>query len=182
MRYLLSLCALGLCAGAALPAELGQVQSVYLLPMAGGLDQMLANRLTQLKVFRVVADPKLADAVFTDSLGVRFQERMSELYPAEPAPPPPAAAAKPADAVKEGKPAEPGTDEAEAKRLAELKEMYKPQGSSWSRGKGTVFLVDRRSKHVLWSTFDEPGDRRPRGLDALAERVVKRLKKDLGQP
>jgi len=59
-------------AGAILGAGVPDVQAVYLLPMAGGLDQYLANRLTSAGVFRVVTDPKMADAIFTDQLGAGF--------------------------------------------------------------------------------------------------------------
>ena len=37
--------------------------------MSHGLDQYLANRLTNEHVFQVVTDPKLADAVFSDRVG-----------------------------------------------------------------------------------------------------------------
>ncbi|MDQ6664208.1 MAG: hypothetical protein M3Z23_07425, partial [Acidobacteriota bacterium] len=40
-------------------AELTGVHSVYLFPMAGGLDQYVANHLTSSHVYRVVSDPKL---------------------------------------------------------------------------------------------------------------------------
>ncbi|MDX2154746.1 MAG: hypothetical protein SFV54_28650 [Bryobacteraceae bacterium] len=198
MRFLLSACCLSVAAACALYAQLGQVQSVYMLPMANGFDQMLANRIAQGKVFRVVTDPKLADAVFTESLGERFQEQLAELYPPEtpaaqpatvaPPPPAPGAAAPASPAPAAAAPAtardakEKEAEDEEVARLAALKAMYKPpQGSSWSRGKGTIFLVDRRSKQVLWSTFEQPGDRRPQRLDEMAARVVKKIKKDLGQ-
>jgi hypothetical protein len=53
----------GLLASLVLGADVTSVKAVYLLPMAGGLDQYLANRLTGDQVFRVVTDPKLADAI-----------------------------------------------------------------------------------------------------------------------
>jgi len=71
-------------AGATLGADAPGVQAVYLLPMAGGLDQYLANRLTSAGVFKVVTDPKLADAIFTDQLGAGFEQKLTDLY----APPP----------------------------------------------------------------------------------------------
>jgi hypothetical protein len=47
--------------------NLSGVHSVYLLPMSRALDPYLANRLTNQRVFQVVTDSKLADAVvFTD--------------------------------------------------------------------------------------------------------------------
>ena len=67
-------------AGATLGADVPGVQAVYLLPMAGGLDQYLANRLTGAGVFRVVTDPKMADAIFTDQLGVGFEQKLTDLF------------------------------------------------------------------------------------------------------
>jgi hypothetical protein len=68
-----------LLASGALSAGVAQVRSVYLLPMPGGLDQYLANRLSGM--FKVVTDPKLADAVFTNQLGEAFEQQLAKLYP-----------------------------------------------------------------------------------------------------
>ena len=73
-----------LLAGATLGADTPAVRNVYLLPMSGGLDQYLANRLTSTGVYQVVTDPKLADAIFTDQLGAGFEQKLTDLY----APPP----------------------------------------------------------------------------------------------
>src|SRR5688500_13830221 len=66
--------------------DLMEVREVYLLPMSGGLDQYLANRLTREGRFEVVTDPKNADAVFTDRLGPAFEDKLKELYPRPPKP------------------------------------------------------------------------------------------------
>ena len=58
--------AAGLGAFAAAPSSLSSVHKVYLMPMSGGLDQYLAERLTQEGVFTVVVDPKQADAVWSE--------------------------------------------------------------------------------------------------------------------
>src|SRR5882724_4190701 len=76
MRFLFCL----MLAAATLGADVPGVQAVYLLPMSGGLDQYLANRLTSAGVFKVVTDPKLADAIFTDQLGSGFEQKLNELY------------------------------------------------------------------------------------------------------
>jgi hypothetical protein len=47
------------------------------------------------------------------------------------------------------------------------------------RGRGTLFLVDVKSRQVLWSAFEKPKDSSPHELDHTAERVVKLLKEDL---
>src|SRR5437762_10174294 len=106
--------------GLSLGADVSDVKSVYLLPMAGGLDQHLANRLSG--VLRVVTDPKLADAVFTDRLGEPFEKKLAELYPA------------PVDPDKE--------DKDDNKRNA--------PASSFGLGRGTIFLVDLKSRAVVW--------------------------------
>ena len=54
---------------AATNADLSQVQSVYVMPMSGGLHQHLTNRLIKLGLFQIVADPLRADSVLTDRLG-----------------------------------------------------------------------------------------------------------------
>src|SRR5260370_11696730 len=62
-------------------AELADVHTVYLLKMSKGMDQYLANRLTNDHVFQVVTDPKLADAIVTDRIGEAFQTKLEELFP-----------------------------------------------------------------------------------------------------
>jgi hypothetical protein len=155
-------------------AELSQVQTVYLLPMGNGFDQYLANRLTQLGPYRVVTDPQLADAVFTDRLGKPFEIRFGELFaqPAEAAPAEPASP-EPAQGEEASDKAEPVV----RKSADESRRVIPP--SSFGRGKGTVFLVDRKSRRVIWSAFENPKMTTPEMLDSTAERLVKQLKRDL---
>jgi hypothetical protein len=166
MRIIMKSVAFLLCciAGAALlavqPAQLSRVRSVYLFPMANGMDQFLASRLTTAGVLQVVTDPKKADAVFTDHLGLSFERRFEDLYPApkpEPAPEP------------EG-PSDAGTQPKGEERV---------QISSFGRGKGTVFLVDRKTRAVIWSTYEKPKNSSPEQLDRTAQRITTRLKGDL---
>lgn len=156
-----------------LGADLSHVKRVYLLPMGSGADQHLANHLTITGTFAVVADPKLADAVFTDRLGKAFEERFEELYP--PPPPPPAPA--PPEEAEEKKS---GDSEEPAKADEKSKLGNRPMRSSSAGSRGTLFLVDAKSKTVLWSTYDEPKDTSPAKLDESAKRKVERLRKDLG--
>jgi len=51
--------------------------------------------------------------------------------------------------------------------------------NSGARGKGNLFIVDRKSRNVLWSVFEPPKDTTPGELSKTAEKVVKRLKLDL---
>ena len=57
---------------------LQSVRNVYLFPMRNGFDQYLAGRLAEEHVFQVVADPKAADAVFTDRVGPAFEQMFDE--------------------------------------------------------------------------------------------------------
>lgn len=145
---------------AAQHAELSRIQSVYLLPMGNGLDQYLAGRLTALGLFQVVVDPKKADAVFTDRLGEPFEQRMNELYPA---PEPPLEEKK--QAAAESTPAAPRQEA--------------PRVSSWGRGRGTIFLVDTRTRAVIWSVYERPRDSSPDQVNRTAERIANRLRRDL---
>src|ERR1700691_907709 len=52
---------------------------VYVLPMANGLDQYLAQRLSSDHVMKVVADPKIADVVLTDRLDEAFEQKLAEI-------------------------------------------------------------------------------------------------------
>jgi hypothetical protein len=137
----------GLLASLVLGADVTGVKSVYLLPMTGGLDQYLANRLTGDQVFRVVTDPKLADAIFTDHLGDAFEKQLIELYP------PPEA--------------------------ADEKDDNKPQShpSAFGRGKGTIFLVDLKSREVIWSGYEKRIGSKPDLMDRTALRIVQQIKK-----
>jgi hypothetical protein len=152
-------------------AELAGVHSVYFLPMARGLDQYLANRLTNDHVFQVVTNAKLADAVFTDRIGEAFETQMETLFPppaSEKAPPPPP--------KKEGK----KEDQPKANGLPT--DTVNKQGdpslnSAFGRGKGTVFLVDVKSRQVIWSAYEPP--KGFTDLDHSASDIVARLKKEL---
>jgi hypothetical protein len=130
-------------------ADRPAVESVYLLPMSNGLDQHLANRLAASGLFRVVADPKQAQAIFTERLGEAFEERLKTLLaPAEPKP----------SAQNKGD------------------ETAVPRASSFGRGKGTIFLVDAGTRTVLWSTYEKPRNSSPQEQDRAAQRIVDRLK------
>ena len=55
--------------------------------------------------------------------------------------------------------------------------------SSFSRGKGNVFLVHVKTRGVVWSLYERPKKILPDELDRTSGRIVTRLKKDLsGKP
>jgi hypothetical protein len=159
--------------GAALHAgELAAVHSVYLLPMGNSLDQYLAIRLTSEHVFQVVTDAKLADAVFTDRIGAAFEEKLADLLA------PSAPAAQPA-------PTQPASTEASSPSARPpitetVNKLSSPAAnSSFGRGKGTIFLVDRKSKQVIWSVYEPPRGSAGPQLDKGALDIVSHLKRDL---
>ena len=68
---------------------------------------------------------------------------------------------------------------------SEDEEETKPEGSAapvstFRRGRGVVFLVERKSKQVVWSTYARPKDAGPETVDKTAQEIATRLKKELG--
>jgi hypothetical protein len=183
-----------LCSGAlTMAAELSGVHSVYVMPMAKGLDQFLANKLTNHAVFQVVTDAKLADAVLTDRLGEGFESQLAAMLPPEPAETESEAGA-PKEAKddkdvkdKDGKPVKDPTERGakDARSAPGLitetaNKLSNPAlNSSFGRGKGTIFLVDKESRRVLWSVYQPAKDSSSRQLDRTASDIVSRLKHDL---
>lgn len=145
-------------------AEAPAPRSVYVLPMTSGMDQFLANRLAAAQVLTVVTDPKMAEVVLTDRLGQAFETRMDDLFP-PPAPPK-------------------AKDEQEKSAPGDIAGTPPPVGmfSSGVRGKGNIFLVDAKTRRVLWSIFMKPADITPEEMDKTAGRIAQRLKKDLYPP
>jgi hypothetical protein len=151
---LLMACALGLVFAAKNP-QLDAIHTVYLLPMGNGLDQYLATRLTATGMFQVVTDPQKADAVFTDKIGQALEAKLDELYPPD----------VPKDETEE-----------------EEKDMFgspSQRVGAFSRGRGTVFLVDRRTRNVVWSIYWPIRGARPDEVNRRAGQIAERLRKDL---
>jgi hypothetical protein len=122
--------------------------------MASGLDQYLALRLTSEGVLQVVTDPKKADAILTDGIGARLEQSLTELY---------------------GAPVDKDKDKAEKKD--DNAEFAHPPMQPLTRSRGIVFLVNRTSRDVLWSTFERPKNNQPEELKHAAEKIVERLAK-----
>lgn len=136
-------------------AQVLGVKTVYLLPMSGGLDQYLALQLTSRGVLQVVTDPKKADAIFTDGIGARLEDRLNELY----------------GAVEKEKADKDKSDKAGS--TAYVQPTMRPLSSS----RGVVFLVNRTSRDVLWSTYERPKNTGPEELKHVAAKIVDRLAK-----
>jgi hypothetical protein len=157
-------------AALAFGTDLASVKNVYLLKMQKGMDQYLANSLTNEHLFQIVTDPKLADAIWTDQIGEGFEAKMAELFP------PPEPEEKPEKAAKPEKDADPNV----VSMMSEtVNKVSNPASGSFGRAKGTLFLVDAKSKEVVWSTYDPPKDSTSKQLDRTANDIVSRLKRDL---
>ena len=157
--------AAGVCA-----ASLGEVKSVYLFPMASGLDQYLADRLTRDHVFQVVTDPKAADAVITDSLGIGFETQLLKLRPdLKPVPPKPETADKDKDKDSDKKDEKPAED-------------LTPPINSFHSTHGTIFIVHAKSQRVVWSTYRRPSNRTPKEMEKTAGKIASLLEKDVSPP
>ena len=154
------------CAAALSAADLADVHTVYVLPMAHGLEQYLANALTNEHVFVIVTDPKMADAVLTDHVGAALQEKLDTML----APPPPE------KALKEGE-----KDDPKGSLMEPANKLENPGANSTvGRSRGTVFLVGTKSRQVVWSIYELPKDATSKEADRIASAIVSRLRKDMG--
>lgn len=149
MKLLAMLFVAGLTITAAAASDLTDIKTVYLLPMSGGLDQYLAVRLTSGSVLQVVTDPAKADAVFTDRIGSNLQQNLDDLYTAKP---------------KEDQ--------------NKLGDFARPTMQPLSRGKGSIFLVDRKNRTVVWSMYAVPKSSQSAEMNRLAEKIASKLEKD----
>lgn len=168
-------CILGLALGATLAPSaknkapnprVSAVQIVYILPMSGGMDQYLANSLTSMGVVQVAADPQIADAILTDRLGETFERRMADLYP-KPAPP---------KSKDEDDDAEKPNKSSASDSVADMANSAASPISSFGRGRGNIFLIDRRTRNVLWSTYEKPQNTSSDQMTRTAEKIAKELR------
>ena len=167
MKRLLLLLASG---GVLMCADLSNVRSLYVLPMSHGLDQYIANRLTNDHVFTIVTDAKLADAVLTDRVGTGVQAKLADLLQPTPA-------EKPAPKADDKDKAASSAGSSLAESIGQT--SHPADSSSIGRSKGTIFLVDTKSRQVVWSAYDLPKDTSSKELDRIASDIVSRIKRDL---
>jgi hypothetical protein len=137
----------------AVGADLGDLKTVYLLPMQGGLDQYLAIRLTTGSILQVVTDPQKADAIFTDRIGSGFEETLAELY--------------------HEKLADKDKDKDDAQGFA------RPSMQAIARGRGTVFVVDRKTRNVVWATTERPRNSSADEISHVADKIAGKLAKSI---
>ena len=136
-------------------AQLNKVQTIYLLPMAGGLDQYLATRLVERHLFNVVTDPQRADAILVDRIGEGLEEKLAELYP---------------DQVKKAE-----KDAADKDKKQDGGPQRRVGSTNLQRGKGTFFIVDRHTHTVLWSVYSPSRSTRTGDINRNAESIAKKL-------
>jgi hypothetical protein len=171
------------CLSLAGAAELTGSRTVYLMPMNRGLDQFIANRLTRMHVFHVVTDPAKADTIISDRVGAALGERLNDLLRL--AGPPPATTQPATETAKNKAEVSKAMEETPQPAVPPVfgdtvnKAASAGNMATSGHGRGTIFLVDVKSRMVLWSTFERPKDFSPRELDRTAERIVKQLKEDL---
>jgi hypothetical protein len=158
MKLYLAMLAAGMAAAAA-GGEIGGVKTVYVLPMSNALDQFLAIRLTTGNVLQVVTDPQKADAILTDHIGAGLDKQLDDLYGSKtPAPPPPPDDSKDKDSMHDS---------------------ARPVIQPISRARGTIFLIDRKSRNVAWSLYERPKNTSPDEINHVAEKIASKLSKDL---
>jgi hypothetical protein len=134
-------------------ADLGDLKTVYLLPMTNGMDQFLAIKLTTGVVMQVVTDPKTADAILTDRIGAGFEQKLDDLYGIKP---------------KESEDKDKDDKDQEQKHIA----------SSVTKGKGAIFLVDRKTRAVVWSDYERAKSASAEDMNRTAEKIAEKLEKD----
>jgi len=174
MKWFCALAAIAASLPAAVNPQLKQVTTVYILGMRSGMDQFLANQLTGSGIFQVVTDPQKADAILTDRLGEAFETKLKELYP----PPAPPKEIKDDSAGKAPGSNPPGSNTGSNKD-AKDDSTGVVRAPAAIGGKGNYFLVDRRSRTVLWSIYERSKDSSPGELSKSAARVIRHLKDDL---
>jgi hypothetical protein len=148
------LCAVTAAATLACGAGLADYKTVYVLPMASGLDQFVAIKLTTGSVMQVVTDPRKAELILTDAIGAGFEDKLDELY-----------GQKPKSEEKDDKNGKDGVSG--SGRI-----------SPASRGKGAIFLVDRKTRDVVWSMYVKPKGSAPDEMNQMAAEIADKLAKD----
>jgi hypothetical protein len=156
MKLFCLLAALCFSAAGASNPELAEIKNVYILPMTYSLDQFLAIRLTRGGVLQVVIDPKLADAILTDHIGSGLEEKLNSLYP----------------------PAKPANKDKDQDKDKDAGSYGGAPMAGGTRSKGAVFLVDRKTRNVVWSDYVRPNSAQPDELNHVADKIAAQLEKD----
>jgi hypothetical protein len=129
-----------------------KTRTVYIVPMANGLNSHIASRLTSSGVVWVVLEPGSAEAVLTDRVDDAFWGWSTLHYKA---------AGKTSNtALHDDDP-------------------YRFEHSSTGPYRGTLFLVDPRNGLILWSMYEPTPNTTSNALDLAATHIAASLKKSL---
>jgi hypothetical protein len=120
--------------------------------MTYSLDQFLAIRLTKGGVVQVVTDPKLADAILSEHIGSGLDDQMKSLYGDK--------------------------KTAEGEKDKDRGAAFAGPMAGGTRSKGAIFLVDRKTRNVIWSDYVRPKNSQPDELNHVAEKIAGQLEKD----
>jgi len=140
-------------------AQLRDAQPVYFWPMQHAFDQYLAEAVHGADALTVTVDPKLAGAIMTERIDAPFLQAMEELFPSE----------KQAEATEEN-------DQSIEGDFAMQRTKNRPQ----ARPRGTLFLVDVKTRRVIWSTYLGELEQDSKDLHKEALRVVEEIAARLG--
>jgi hypothetical protein len=129
-----------------------KTRTVYIVPMANGLNSHIASRLTISGVVRVVLEPESAEAVLTDRVDEGFWAWSTVHYKA---------------AGKNSSVALYDDDPLSFKHM------------STGPYRGTLFLVDPRNGLIMWSMYEPTPNTTSNALDLAATHIAASLKKSL---
>ncbi len=132
-------------------ADLGSAQPIFFWAMQSSLDQYLAEQAAG--SLNVTMDPQMAKAIMTDRIDQPFLEAMDELFPVE------------------GRAEPEKSDDSIEGNFQMARPSNRPRGTP----RGTIFLVDVKTRRVLWSTFLGDFDSTPKSLHREAQKVIDRL-------
>ena len=129
-----------------------KTRTVYIVPMANGLDRHIASRLTSSGVVWVVLEPESADAVITDRVDEAFWAWATLHYKTA------------------------GKNQNADLRDDDRSRYEHPRTGGY---RGTLFLVDPRNGLILWSIYEPTPNTNPNALDVAAVHIATNLKKSL---
>jgi hypothetical protein len=129
-----------------------KTRTVYIVPMANGLNSHIASRLTSSGVVWVMLEPDSAEAVLTDRVDEAFWAWSTMHYKAA------------------GRNANIALHDDDPVRFEHL---------SMGPYRGTLFLVDPRNGLILWSMYEPTPNTTSNALDLAAAHIAASLKKSL---
>ena len=133
-------------------AQLRDAQPVYFWPMQHAFDQYLAEAVNGADALSVTFDPKMASSIMTERIDATFLQAIEEIFPSE----------------------EAKTEEKDDSIEGDF-EVSRSKNRPQARPRGTLFLVDVKTRRVIWSTYLGELDPEPKALHKEALRVVEEI-------